>query len=111
MRPVKLIIAILGISIASFISAHRVYAATDQNSVCNAGGGCIFPCAHGTSGSSQIIPASQLPQCSPQCYSTCSSNNGNANGVCGVFYSYSSWNCDPTTITNSYYIYQYYCSP
>jgi hypothetical protein len=109
MRHFKLPIAILVFGIAIFLSADHIFGVTRSNSVCDPSGGCSSPCVNGQSGSSETINASQLTMCSPQNLSNCSSNS-TTNGVCGVHYSYSGSNCDATTITNSYYIYNYFCS-
>jgi hypothetical protein len=108
MRRIKYLFVIAGFSILSFALTLRV-AAVETNSVCNASGGCSFPCVNGTSGSSsQIISASQTAQCSPEYMSDCTSNGG-GESVCGVFYDYAGADCDATTIANSYYVYDFSC--
>jgi len=87
----------------------RVAAVGVSNSSCNASGGCSFPCANGTSGtSSQIISASQIAHCSPEYGANCPSNGG-GESVCGVFYHYTGADCDAATIDVSYYVYDLTC--
>jgi hypothetical protein len=108
MRSTKKLIGALCFGILSLVLTARLSAVTDSNTQCNASGGCSTPCSGGSGGSSKIISASQLPQCSPQAMSSCS---GSTQAVCGVVYTYSSGNCDPTTITDSQYTYSNCCTP
>lgn len=86
----------------------RLPAVTDNNSQCNGGGGCWTPCEASGSGSSELIGASQLPECSPLAMSNCT---GGQEAICGVQYAFSSRNCDPATITSSHYSFGDSCSP
>jgi hypothetical protein len=81
--------------------------AVPDNSACNGGGGCSTPCKASGEGSSLLIAASQLPECSPMAMSSCP---GNGQAICGVQYTFSSDNCDPATITSSHYSYSGTCS-
>jgi hypothetical protein len=108
MRKFNLMVALISFIFGFAVITFRLIAGVESNSVCQAAGGCSFPCSNADSGSANLISASQVTQCSPQYYSTCTP--GTSYGVCGVYYQYSGQNCDPTTITNSYYDYNYFCS-
>ena len=82
--------------------------AVSDNSRCNGSGGCWTACNSSKDGSSQVIGASQVPECSYMAMSNCT---GGQEAICGVQYSYSSDNCDPTTITDSHYTTSNTCSP
>jgi len=110
MRRVKLLIAIFSFAFLVSALTLRVHAVGTTNTVCLPGGGCWAPCVNAQDkGSGRIIGASQLTQCSPEYLSNCSPSSGNW-GICGVNYTYSGPNCDPTTIDNSYYEYGSYCT-
>jgi hypothetical protein len=105
MQRIKRFTTALAFSTLIFVLTIKVGAVS--NTICLPGGGCWTQCVNaGDGGSGNIIGASQLRQCSPEYGSNCSGNNW---GVCGVNYTYSGPNCDPTTIENSYYVYSYYC--
>jgi hypothetical protein len=110
MRCFKSLLAIFSFGLVITAVTLPVHAVGNTNTVCSATGGCSSPCENAQDGGSgNLISASQLTQCSPELLANCS-NNGTW-GVCGVNYSYSGPNCDPTTIDNSYYAYGYFCSP
>lgn len=110
MRQLKPITLIVGIFFIIAVSALRLMATSPSNTICQATGGCSFPCSSSQNGqSSNLISASQLSQCSPQNLSNCPS--AGTYGVCGVFYIYSAPGCDPATIEDSTYDYNYFCSP
>ncbi len=109
MRRVKLLIGIFTFGILVFALTLRVHAVGGYGTICLPGGGCWSVCVNtGDGGSTKILGASQITECSPAYGSACSGTNGNW-GVCGVEYNYSSSDCDPTTIDNSYYVYSFYC--
>ena len=111
MRRFKLLVAIFSFALVVSAITLRVHAVGNTNTECSPTGGCSAPCVNaGDGGSGNIISASQITQCSPDYLANCSPSNGNC-GICGVNYSYSGPNCDPTTIDNSYYEIAYFCTP
>jgi hypothetical protein len=108
MSSKKRVIAVLGFTAFILVVTAKLRAVTDNNTQCNASGGCFSPCSASGDGSTQTIGASQLPECSPQQMSNCS---GGTQAVCGVVYTYSSSDCDPTTISDSKYSYSHCCTP
>jgi hypothetical protein len=110
MRHFKFLIGFFGFVLVVFAVTLRVRAVGNTNTVCSPTGGCSAPCENaGNGGSGNIISASQQTQCSPDYLANCTPSSGNL-GVCGVNYTYSGSNCDPTTIVNSYYVFGYFCT-
>ena len=107
MRKPNLLSVALCFAVLTLISDLRLLAVVQDGNACSAAGGCWVGCDGSLGSSSQTIGASQLTMCSPSTSDTCS---GNGNGVCGVTYSYSSSDCDPSTITDSYYCYSSFCN-
>jgi hypothetical protein len=97
---------ITGVAVAIFVLTAKLSAYSLNNTECNGGGGCWTACEASNGGSSQLIGASQVSECSPAKGYSCSGKN---EVVCGVQYTYTSTNCDPTTISNSYYSMSYTC--
>jgi len=106
MRSSKRIILFGCLATLSFLLTANVRAVIDNNSECNSAGGCWVACVTSDGTSSNTIGASQTSECSPSQMSSCS---GNSQAVCGVSYSYSSPNCDPSTITDSHPSYSHTC--
>jgi hypothetical protein len=75
MLQLKPITLIVGIFFTIAVSALRLMATPPSNTVCQASGGCSFPCSSSQNGqSSNLISASQLAQCSPENLSNCPSS-------------------------------------
>jgi hypothetical protein len=106
MRSSKKVFLFGCLATLSFALTAKVHAVIDDNSKCSSAGGCWVACTSSGGSSSNTLGASQTSECSPSQMSSCDGNN---QVVCGVSYSYSSTNCDPTTITGSHPSYSYTC--
>src|ERR1022692_3965920 len=109
MRRFKLFYVVPSFALVVLAVTLRVCAVGPTNTECSPTGGCSSACVNASGGgSSNLISASQQTQCSPDYLGNCTPSNGNW-GVCGVYYSYTGSNCDPTTIDNSYPAYGFFC--
>jgi hypothetical protein len=107
MQRLKFPFALVGFAVLTFAFTLRVAAVGPSNSVCQAAGGCSYPCVNGASGDSAIlISASQTTQCAPQYLSNCS---GGHLSLCGIFYHYTGSDCDSGLIDDSYPVYTSCC--
>jgi hypothetical protein len=108
MRLSRQTISLAACAILVFFATKKLSAVNYNNEQCNASGGCWAGCSASGGGSSDVIGASQTSECSPAPMQNCTGGN---EVVCGVEYSYSSDNCDPSTITSSCYTFSNVCAP